>query len=131
MNDKYLHFNEYIKKKRKERELTISVVAKHIGMSLSHYCDIECRRRPPFDGEKMELFAELLNFTEEESALLFDLATNENRIVPYDIQEIFMHKEVGELARTALRISKGCNEPEAEWKRLIRELERNKAESKN
>jgi len=49
--------------------------------------------------------------------------------VPYDIAEIFMHKEVGELARTALRLSKECNEPEAKWKQLIRELEATKTQN--
>jgi transcriptional regulator with XRE-family HTH domain len=122
LNEKYLHFGEYIKKKRKERELTIVEVSDYIGMAKSQYSDIENQRRPPFDGEKMELFAEFLNLSEEETALLFDIASNENRYVPYDLQEIFMYKEVGELARTALRISKECSEPEAEWKRLIREL---------
>jgi len=129
MKEKYMQFGEYIKQKRKAKEFTITQVAEYIGVSRAFLCDVENKRRAPLDGEKMELLAELLNLSEEETALLFDLASQYNRNVPYDIADTFLHEEVGELARIALRLSKECNEPEAKWKQLIRELEKNKAKN--
>jgi len=129
MKEKYMQFGEYIKQKRKSKEYTITQVAEHIGVSRAFLCDVENKRRAPLDGEKMELFAKYLSLSEEETALLFDLASQYNRNVPYDIADIFIHEEVGELARIALRLSKECTEPEAKWKQLIRELEKTKGES--
>jgi transcriptional regulator with XRE-family HTH domain len=129
MDEKEMTFGEYIKHKRKSRELTISEVADYIGATRSFLCDVENGRRTPLKNEKMELFARFLHLSEEETALLFDLASKNNRLVPYDIMDTFLSGQVGELARTALRLSKECNEPEAEWKQLIRQLEDKKAEN--
>ena len=73
MQEKYMHFGEYIQKKRKNdpRQLTITVVAEHIGISRTHLCDIENKRRAPFDGEKMKLFAEFLNLSCRSTAAFF------------------------------------------------------------
>ena len=130
MDERLMYFGDYIKLKRKNKEFTLTETAMHLGIQKSHYSEIENKRRAPFDGEKMELFAEYLNLSDDETAILFDLASKYNREVPYDIADIFMHGEVGEHARTALRLSKDCNIPEAEWKQLIRALEANKAEKK-
>jgi transcriptional regulator with XRE-family HTH domain len=124
-----MRFGDFIKKKRQNdpRELTLSDLSKELGISLSFLSDIENRRRRPFDPEKIEHFARFLGLTEEEKALMYDLASHENREVPSDIEDIFMYEEVGDLARFALRQSKAGNATEEDWKRFIREIEANKA----
>ncbi|MDR1703670.1 MAG: hypothetical protein LBS19_03155, partial [Clostridiales bacterium] len=92
--------------------------------------DVENGRRGPFVGEKLELLAELLELSEEDTAKMYDLAGQFKGNLPYDIQNTLLHDQVGELALTALRLSKSIDQPEAKWKQLIRELEESKAKSK-
>ena len=129
MQVKRVRFGDFIKKKRQSdpRELTLSDMSKQLGISLSFLSDIENRRRRPFDSEKIKTFAEFLNLSEEETALMYDLASHENNEVPSDIEDIFMYDEVGDMARFALRQSKAGNATEEDWKRFIREIEANKA----
>ena len=131
MKEKYMSFGEFIKKKRNERELTQEQVGDHLNMTRGHISAIEGQRKAPFDEKDLKLFAEFLNLTEKETALMYDLASKYKGHVPHDVRGILLHEEVGELALTALRLSKECSEPEADWKRLIRELEKNKAKNTN
>jgi len=128
MKEKNMFFGEFIRKKRlaDPREITMLDVAKHLGISLSYMSAIENRHKPPFDGDKLMELAEFLNLTEEDTALMFDLAGKENREVPYDIQDTFMYDEVGDLARYALRQSKAGFIKEADWKAFIRQAEEKK-----
>jgi len=128
MNEKRMRFGDFIKKKRMSdpRELTLSDMAKELGISVSFLSDIENRRRHPFDSEKMEIFVQFLGLTEEEAARMYDLASYENGEVPWDIEDTLMYEEVGTLARFALRQTKAGNATEEDWKRFIREIEANK-----
>jgi len=132
MHEKRVRFGDFIKNKRMKdyRELTLSDMAKELGISVSFLSDIENRRRRPFDPEKMEIFARFMDLTEEETARMYDLASYENGEVPYDIEETLMYDDVGTLARMALRQTKAGNATEEDWKRFIREIEANK-EAKN
>jgi len=120
-----MYFGEYIRKKRLDdpRELTMKDVADHLGISISYMAAVENRRKAPFDGDRLESLAEFLKLSEDETALMFDLAGKENREVPYDLQDTFMYDEVGELARYALRQSKAGVIKEADWKAFIRQAE--------
>ena len=128
MNEKRMRFGDFIKRKRMSdpRELTLSDMAKELGISVSFLSDIENRRRRPFDAEKMEIFAQFLDLTDEETARMYDLASYENGEVPYDIEDTLMYEDVGKLARIALRQTKAGNATEEDWKRFIREIEANK-----
>jgi len=84
-------------------------------------------RHTPFDGDRLGELAKYLNLSEDETALMFDLAGRENRAVPYDIQDTFMYEEVGDLARYALRQSKAGHIKEADWKAFIRAAESKRA----
>jgi transcriptional regulator with XRE-family HTH domain len=132
MRERAIYFGDFIKGKRLNhpKEFTITQMAQHLGVSRAFYCDVENKRRGPFSGEKLELLAELLELSEEETAMMFDIASDYNGNLPYDIQNTLLNEEVGGLAQTALRLSKGIDEPEAEWKQLIRELEARKTKSR-
>ena len=128
MKDKHMRFGDYIRKKRlaDSRELTQQDVADHLGISLSYMSAIENRRKPPFAGDKLEELARYLNFSEEETALMYDLASRESREVPYDIEDTLMYEEVGDLIRYATRQSKAGFIQEEDWKTFIREMEAKK-----
>ena len=128
VKEKNMYFGEYIRKKRlsDERELTMQDVADHLGISLSYMSAIENRHKPPFDGDKLESLAKFLQLSDDETAMMFDLAGRENREVPYDLQDTFMYDEVGDLARYALRQSKAGFIKEEDWKSFIREMEAKK-----
>ena len=128
MNDKRIRFGDFIRKKRlaDPRELTMKDVAEHLGISQSYVSMVENRYKRPFDGETLERLADFLNFTEEDRALMFDIASRENHEVPYDIEETLMYEEVGDMARYALRQSKKGVFQEEDWKTFIRETEAKK-----
>ena len=130
MKEKHMHFGDYIRKKRLSdpRELTMSDIAKHLGISVSYVSAVENRNKRAFDGEMLKKLADFLNLTEDETALMFDLAGRENHDVPYDIEDTLMYEEVGELARYALRQSKKGFIKEEDWKTFIRQMEEKKAQ---
>jgi len=133
MREKYLRFGEFIRKKRLDdpRELTMPDVAFALGISYQYVSEVEKGRRNPFDKKKLELLAEFLDFSEEETALMYDLASRENHGVPYDIEDTLMYEDVGDLARFALRQSKAGFIKEQDWKAMIRKAEARKAKQKN
>jgi len=128
MHEKRMRFGDFIKRKRMSdpRELTLSDMAKQLGISVSFLSDIENRRRHPFDADKMAIFVEFLGLNDEETARLYDLASYENGEVPWDIEDTLMYEDVGVLARIALRQTKAGNADEEDWKRFIREIEEKK-----
>ena len=130
MQEKRIRFGDFIRKIRLDdpRELTLSDVAKQLGISVSFLSDIENRRRRPFSPEKIENFTKYFGLTDEEKARMYDLASIENREVPSDIEDIFMYEEIGDLARIALRQSRAGNATEEDWKRFIRDIENKKAQ---
>ena len=95
-----------------------------LGISLSFLSDVENNRRKPFDKEKIETFANKLGLSEEEKAKMFDLAARDRGEVPYDIEDIMMYGEIGEIARFALRQSNEGYLDEEDWKKFIRESEK-------
>jgi transcriptional regulator with XRE-family HTH domain len=128
MKDKHLRFGDYIRKKRlaDPRELTMQNVADHLDISLSYMSAVENRHKRPFDGERLEMLADFLRLSENETALMYDLASRENREVPYDIEETLMYEDVGDLIRYAARQSKAGFIQADDWKAFIRQMEEKK-----
>ena len=133
MRERYMRFGDFIKKKRlaDPRELTLSDMSKQLGISLSFLSDIENRRRKPFDADKMVIFADFLNLSEEDRALLYDLASRDNGAVPQDIEDLLMYEDIGDMARFALRQTQAGNATEEDWKQLIRKIEENRRTREN
>ena len=92
MKEKNMRFGELIKSKRLKdpRELSLKDVSSVLNISLSFLSDIEQGRRKPFDDEKIERFCAFLGLTDEDKALLYDLAARERRAVPGDIDDIMI-----------------------------------------
>ena len=128
MKEKYMSFGDYIRKKRLAdlRKLTMSDVAKHLNISVSYVSAVENRNKRAFDGEMLAKLAKFLKLTEEETALMYDLAGRENHNVPYDIEDTFLYEEVGDLIRYATRQTKAGFIKEEDWRTFIRLKEEEK-----
>ena len=125
MKEKHMSFGEYIKKKRlaDPRNLTLHDIANHLGISISYASAVENRTKHPFEGEMLKRLAEFLNLSDEEIALMYDIAGREMHGVPYDIEDTFAHETIGELARYAIRLSQKGVIREEDWKVFISQME--------
>jgi len=132
MKEKHMRFGDFIRKKRLEdpREITMQHVADHLGISLSYMSAIENKHKPPFDGGRLEELAKYLNLSEDDTAMMYDLAGRDSRGIPYDIEDTLMYDDVGELIRYATRQSKAGFIREDDWKTFIRQMEAKKKSEK-
>ena len=126
MKKENMRFGTLIKALRTEHEVTLKTMSEVLGISRSMLSDIEQNRRKPFDSEKIGKFASYFSLSETDRAILYDAAAKEKGTVPYDLDDIMMHSEVGDLARQALRLTNDGAGDEADWKKFIRQLEANK-----
>ena len=124
MQEKNMRYGQFIRSKRitDSRELTLKDIAEELGVSVSFVSDVEQGRRKPYDEEKTEKLIEFLKFTEEDIALMYDLAARENSRIPRDLDDIMMYTEAGEMARFALRMTKKGVIDDGDWKRFIHQL---------
>ena len=125
MNERNMRFGDFIKNKRLKdsRESTLKDIAGELGISLSLLSDIENNRRKPFDADRIEIFADYFQLSEEDKSLMYDLAARDTGEIPFDLEDIMMYGEIGEMARLALRKSNSGVIKEADWKKFIREME--------
>jgi transcriptional regulator with XRE-family HTH domain len=91
MQEMSMRYGQFLRTKRisDSRELTLKDVAGELGVSVSFVSDVEQGRRKPYDEEKTEKLIEFLKLTEEEIALMNDLAAWEilrTAPVPEDVK---------------------------------------------
>ncbi len=124
MQEKNMRFGEFIKTKRLKdsRELTLRDISQALGLSLSLLSDIEQGRRKPFDSDKIEAFCDYLHLSDEDRALMYDLAAKDRGEIPSDIEDITMYSKVGDMARFALRMTNAGIADEEDWKVLIQRI---------
>ena len=122
MDTKNMRYGQFLKAKRisDSRELTLKDVAAELGVSFSYVSDIEQGRRKPYDEVKTQKLIEFLKLSEDEVALMYDLAAKENSKIPRDLDDIMMYTEAGEMARFALRMTKKGIINDDDWKQFIR-----------
>lgn len=122
MWEKNMRYGQFLRSKRigDSRELTLKDVAEELGVSVSFVSDVEQGRRKPYDEVKTQKIIEFLKLSEEEVALMYDLAAKENSKIPRDLDDIMMYTEAGEMARYALRMTKKGIVDEDDWRQFIR-----------
>ena len=122
MREKNMRYGQFLRSKRVSdgRELTLKDVAEELGVSVSFVSDVEQGRRKPYDEVKTQKLIEFLKLSEEEVALMYDLAAKENSKIPRDLDDIMMYTEAGEMARFALRMTKKGIINDDDWKQFIR-----------
>ena len=130
MKDENMTFGQFIRSKRLQsgKELTLREMGEQLGISLTMYSEMEQGRKNPGEFFDYEKVAELLELTDQEKALMYDLAARQKRTVPSDIEDVMMYSESGSLARMALRMTNAGIAKEEDWKEFIRQLERKKQE---
>jgi len=117
------NFGEFISYKRIEKKITLRMMAERLGVSAPFLTDVEKGRRNPFDFEKLTLLAEILELSEEEKALMLDLAGKKRNTVAPDLPQYIIDRDY---VSAALRTAKDLDAGEEEWKHFVEELKRRK-----
>lgn len=103
MQEMSMRYGKFLRAKciSDSRELTLKDVAGELGVSVSFASDVEQGRRKPYDEEKTKKLIEFLKLTEEEIALMNDLAARESfRTAPVP-EGIKICKDAGDLENVA------------------------------
>ena len=119
MNTTYLNFGDFLQKKRTERQITLRKMAELLGFSAPYLTDIEKDRRNPPEMESLEQISKILNLSEDERAVMFDLAGKKRNAVAPDLPEYIIERDY---VAAALRTARDLDASEADWLRFVEEL---------
>ena len=123
MNTTYLNFGDFLQKKRTERQITLRKMAELLGFSAPYLTDIEKDRRNPPEMESLEQISKVLNLSEDERAVMFDLAGKKRNAVAPDLPEYIIERDY---VAAALRTARDLDASEADWLRFVEELKNRK-----
>lgn len=123
MKAQYESFGEFLQKKRLENEITLRKMAKLIGITAPYLTDIEKDRRNPPEIQKLDKIAEILSLTEEEKAVMFDLAGKQRNSVAPDLPDYIMKRDY---VAAALRTARDLDADEDDWLKFVEELKQRK-----
>lgn len=119
MNDDLINFGSYISNKRKSLGITMAFVAEKAGISSVYLCDIEKNRRYAPDNHILEKIAEQLHMTPEEIDTMYDLAGKTKGVVPPDLPEYILEKDI---VVAALRKAKKQGATDKDWEDFINRI---------
>ena len=120
MLNKETTFGAFLKTRRKEREITVRLMAELVGIAVGSYCDIESNRNYPPAKEILEKMIEVLKLPEAGQQIFYDLAGKARSAAPPDLPEYINENQV---VRFALRMAKEKASDE-DWRRFINDLEK-------
>ena len=123
MNKQYQNFGEFVQEKREEKQITLRKFADAIGFSAPFWSDVEKDRRNPPEIDKLQLIARTLNLSDEDNAMMLDLAGKKRNSVAPDLPDYIMER--GYVA-AALRTARDLDAGEEEWNVFIEELRKRK-----
>lgn len=123
MKAQYESFGEFLQKKRLENEITLRKMAELIGVTAPYLTDIEKDRRNPPEIQKLDKIAEILSLTEEEKAVMFDLAGKQRNSVAPDLPDYIMKRDY---VAAALRTARDLDADEDDWLKFVEELKQRK-----
>ena len=123
MKAQYESFGEFLQKKRLEKEITLRKMAELIGITAPYLTDIEKDRRNPPEIQKLDKIAEILSLTEEEKAVMFDLAGKQRNSVAPDLPDYIMKRDY---VAAALRTARDLDADEDDWLKFVEELKQRK-----
>ena len=119
----YANFGEFISQKRVEKQITLRKMADMLGVSAPFLTDVEKDRRNPFDMEKLTQLAKILDLSNEERELMFNLAGKKRNAVAPDLPEYIMERDY---VSAALRTARDLDAGEEEWSQFVEELRKRK-----
>lgn len=123
MKAQYESFGEFLQKKRLENEITLRKMAELIGITAPYLTDIAKDRRNPPEIQKLDKIAEILSLTEEEKAVMFDLAGKQRNSVAPDLPDYIMKRDY---VAAALRTARDLDADEDDWLKFVEELKQRK-----
>lgn len=123
MNTTYQNFGDFLQKKRTEKEITLRKMAEMIGITAPYLTDIEKDRRNPPEMKKLETIARILNLSDEDKAIMFDLAGKKRNSVAPDLPEYIMERNY---VSAALRTARDLDASEQEWLNFVEDLKKRK-----
>ncbi len=82
-----MKFGEYLANKRKEREMSLRMLAKKLDVSPTYLSDVENNRRNALSYENLNKIIEILKLDEEEQKILYDLAGETKDEIPADVED--------------------------------------------
>jgi len=115
-----IRFGEFIANKRKQKRITLRKMAEMLDISPAYLSDIEKSRRNPPDINILNKISLVLNLTEEEKYMMFDLAGKERNEVSPDLPEYIMNKNI---VRVALRKANKKGATDDDWYKFIKMLD--------
>lgn len=83
-------FGNYIEKKRRDKNFTLTDIASKLKISVPYMSDIINGKRNPPDIKKLEILSNILNLSRNERNKMFDLAGKAREQVSPDIVEYIM-----------------------------------------
>lgn len=122
-------FSEYLREKRMEKNITLRKMAKDLGISVSYLSDIESGHKMAPNSkedkyknliEDITVYLELNNSDKEKLVMLADRDLVEHGHISNDITS---YMGVTPLASVALRKAKETNLTDADWERIIRNMD--------
>lgn len=114
------NFGEFIAAKRIEHQITLRKMAEMLDCSAAFLSDVEKNRRKPLDLERLEKLSAILQLSDEDRVLMFDLAGNQRVIAP----DLPQYINENNCVRFALRKARDLNASEAEWQEFVQALEK-------
>ena len=115
-------FGEYVRKKRREKKLSIRLFAEQVGISPVYQSSIETGKRYAPSYEVLQRMAELFELDENEQALFYDLAgaSASEKTVPMDIVTFINENERIRVIIRAARDGKISDEDITRLKKKIK-----------
>lgn len=121
MDYRGLTFGEFIVRKRKEKDLSARQLAIAVEITPEYMCEIEKGRKTAVSEPIMDRLIQILNLSESETELFYDLAAISRNTVSADLPEYIMAHE---LVRAAIRTAKKHKVPDEKWEKFIKEIVR-------
>lgn len=98
-------------------------MAQKLGVSAPFLSDVEKNRRNPPEMDKLNQIAQILMLSDDERAVMMDLAGKKRNTVAPDLPEYIMERDY---VSAALRTARDLDANEADWLRFVEELKQRK-----
>lgn len=120
-------FGRYIDEKRRGRaagggDIMLKDIAKAMGMTATYLSDIIKGRRNPPDMNSLKKIAAVLQLSNDETEIMFDLAGRERNEAAPDLPNYIMNEDIPHV-RTALRRANDKNLGDDFWKKVVEKID--------
>ena len=124
MSNQYKNFGDFLHKKRIEKGVTYRELAKVLDVSAPYLSDIEKDRRNAPSMDKLEIISKYFSLSDEERALMFDLAGEKKSELAPDIPGYIKERDY---VTCALRTARDLGATEKDWQDFVDGLKRRKS----